>query len=485
MIPTIMSYNSASYGVRSSNDLVTISAACSEGIKINTTLGCKEGESICMAEYRGNCKLPYLSGLCDLIMSLFVIVGVYITKYIEQNWEDQLNDSVQSASDYSIIVEDPEVDADNPDVWESFFSQFGQVRYVAIVRKNLLICKLVTKKHRITRKLLEFGKISTLNSTGRASEQSWLQRYEDINQELVQAYEKVYPVCKVFVTFELESSQRKCLSSLEVPDIYAMLNLKTDLPEEYIFKQPGSTKGNLLNVCRAVEPDDIKWEFIETDAWRRYLVEFVGLLMVVSSMVATYFIIIYTKKVSTYLLSGAIAVLDACFASLYESLTDWSAPKTEAGKQSSLQMKLFVARILMSTVFPYILSSWDVFLDVTFISDIINIQLSACFLSPLLNLLDIGGVVQRNIVAPLTAQTQAELNGKWSGTPWCLAERYTVVTKIIFISLFYAVLSPISLVIGAASFVLLFLVDRYLLLRKWSPVGLLDTSGKEHLNLNE
>lgn len=46
-------------------------------------------------------------------------------------------------------------------------------------------------------------------------------------------------------------------------------------------------------------------------------------------------------------------------------------------------------------------------------------------------------------------------------------ERYTMISKILFVSLFYAILTPMSLFISCIAFIFLFNVDRYLLLRLW------------------
>lgn len=55
-------------------------------------------------------------------------------------------------------------------------------------------------------------------------------------------------------------------------------------------------------------------------------------------------------------------------------------------------------------------------------------------------------------------------------TEWTLAERYTNLAKIVFISIFYSLLTPLSLFIGALAFTLVFVIDRYLLLRRYSNI---------------
>ena len=485
MVYAAYQYISNSYGVTSSNELVTISAACGASKAINVTVGCSTGETSCIAYHRENCDLPYGAGLCDLIMSLSFILLIYASYYVENKWETHMDKSVTTSRDYSIMIADPGEREDDPDVWKEFFSKIKhsdgrtrKVRYVSIARRNLALCKLIAEKHKITRKLTELSKIVHLNSIGRTWEKFWLNKYDHVNKELSYAYEEFYPVCKVFITFDLESTQREYLNAMEVPDIAALMDWKSDIKEEFFFKSTqGDDSVNVLNVITAAEPDDIRWENIEEDPVKRTATVVVGYLVVGGTMVATYFIINYATGVSSTVLAIVIAVLDTLLGSLFETITELGSPSTEGEKQSSLQLKLFFVRLLISTVFPYLQTDWAAFLDVDTMQKIITVQLSACILSPLITLTDIGGVINRNIVAPYLSQTQAELNSKWSGSPWSLAERYTVLSKILFISVFYAILTPVALLIGCVSFLLVFLVDRFLLLRKWAPSGLLDSNG--------
>ena len=485
MVYATYQYTTNSYGVTSSNELVTISAACSTPKAINVSIGCSTGQISCTAYYRENCELPYGACLCDLIMSLFFILLIYVSYYLESSWETHMDKSVTTSRDYSIVIADPGEREDDPDVWKDFFSKIKhpdgrarKVRYITIARRNLALCKLIAEKHKITRKLNELSKIVHLNSVGRTWESFWLSKYDHVNKELANAYMDFYPVCKVFVTFDLESTQREYLNAMEVSDFAALMDYKSNISKEFYFKSSHDDNAvNILNILPAAEPDDIRWENIEEDPTRRAASVVLGYVVVGGTMVATYFAINYATSVSSTALAIVIAGLDTLLGSLFEIITELGSPSTEGEKQSSLQLKLFFVRLLISTVFPYLQTDWTAFLDAEIMQKIITVQLSACILSPLITLTDIGGVINRNIVAPYLSQTQAELNSQWSGSAWSLAERYTVLSKILFISMFYAILTPVALFIGCISFLLVFLVDRFLLLRNWAPIGLLDSSG--------
>jgi hypothetical protein len=140
----------------------------------------------------------------------------------------------------------------------------------------------------------------------------------------------------------------------------------------------------------------------------------------------------------------------------------------------TLQVRLFMARLLLSTLFPYFQTKWDSVLDSAFIEQVISVQLAACFVTPLISLTDVVGLLQRHIVAPVGSSTQGQMNRMWTGSDWQLAERYTVIAKMLFVSLFYTLLSPCALFIATAAFLFMFFVDRYLLLRRWKPSCMLN-----------
>ncbi len=52
------------------------------------------------------------------------------------------------------------------------------------------------------------------------------------------------------------------------------------------------------------------------------------------------------------------------------------SPKAEGTRQSELQIRLFGARLLLSTIFPYVQAQWNEVLSEAFIQQIINVQVS-------------------------------------------------------------------------------------------------------------
>jgi hypothetical protein len=76
----------------------------------------------------------------------------------------------------------------------------------------------------------------------------------------------------------------------------------------------------------------------------------------------------------------------------------------------------------------------------------------------------------------LFIDSQEDANKYWSGYPFTIANRYTEVSKIVFIVLFNSLVDPGSLFIAAVAFVYIYAVDRYMLFRRSGRAPLLDNS---------
>ena len=112
------------------------------------------------------------------------------------------------------------------------------------------------------------------------------------------------------------------------------------------------------------------------------------------------------------------------------------------------------------------------------VQSIISIQISASVTAPIIAALDIYGFMNRHMFARLFPKaTQSEMNSAYfTGTAWLLAERYTGLAKVIYISLFFAIITPASLFVASGACILLFFIDKYLLLRRWAKAPMMDAS---------
>ena len=135
-------------------------------------------------------------------MCLFLVVSIFGSQYLENFIEEEIDESMQTAEDYSLCVTDPPDDAVNPDEvrymilcvhcniaqtsysvpkfeamtsilhkfslltvavlilnfdytcqWMHFFSRFGTVRYITVTKKNKVLVQTLLQKHLLIRRL--------------------------------------------------------------------------------------------------------------------------------------------------------------------------------------------------------------------------------------------------------------------------------------------------------------------------------------------
>lgn len=61
------------------------------------------------------------------------------------------------------------------------------------------------------------------------------------------------------------------------------------------------------------------------------------------------------------------------------------------------------------------------------------------------------------------------VNSNFTGAPWSVAERYTDTTKTLFLAFYYASVYPASYIFCLFALLFNFVVDKYCLIRMWSP----------------
>lgn len=295
LLPSIISYSRVSYGAFWNHDPRLLgSAACEHATLITgITQGCDPSEDTCSAHYRENCELSEATIISDIVMTCFLALVLYFNMGIDEI-EDVLDEAVQTAQDYSVVVSDPDADATDPDEWKVFFERYGRVKNISITKKNRQLHKLLLKKHLIMRQLdprhlcrikddVEYSAaMSHLKSRtdvnighdisqAQENQGCWLrfkqmvgisrdmtfqvEKLCEVNRRLVEACHPKcsYPACRVFVSFETEREQRLCLR--ECATSYM----------ESIFDVSGSSKTrskfrdvSVLNLSESAEPSNIQ-----------------------------------------------------------------------------------------------------------------------------------------------------------------------------------------------------------------------------------
>jgi hypothetical protein len=475
--PMIHAYQSSAYGLSPStatqkgDSILSTTAAC-ESVNITATINCPNNANSCIIRYTPHCAIPTIAIYTDLIMCLVACSMLVASRYLVENpLIEELDEAVQTTSDYAVAVLDPPSDADFPGEWFQFFSRFGQVRSISIVRKNReLVVELLRLQH-VTELITSYQQLHTDKFTDRY-QQLW-KIQQSLQSRVLELCRGEYPVARVYAIFELEEEQRLCLQALEVPDIVAIFDLHSSTYTSQARKL--FRKHDVLNVQEPVEPDDVLYFNLGLSRGTRLTNQVLSISGTIGVYIAVwYFVAIVKQTISPYL-GLVISLVDAMLPRIFEYLTNLSHPHDESRRLSLLQLRLFAARLLLSTLLPYFQTSWTETLTTSNIQQILSVQYFACFFNPFLTFLDLSQTMKRYLFAYWFPETQSDLDSRYfCGTTWSLAEKYTILAKILAVTLCPALLSPISLLFTTVAFLLLFNIERWLLLRRYAPQSLLN-----------
>jgi len=100
---------------------------------------CTDVEAVCTnsecstTDDQLQCPVGYELGIVNVIIIAVIAIALVVVSMREEKESDKIDVSEQTAQDYSIIVEDPDQDAIDPDEWRDFFGQWGKVFSVTTV----------------------------------------------------------------------------------------------------------------------------------------------------------------------------------------------------------------------------------------------------------------------------------------------------------------------------------------------------------------
>ena len=267
-------------------------------------------------------------------------------------------------------------------------------------------------------------------------------------------------VAKVFITFDTEDAQRAALSALKMGSISAMLNTNMPYEDRFRFK-------NVLAINEAPEPREIVWTELNTDITTVLLSLLEGVVASIMFILVSYGLIQVVFDVP-WLVGLVIGILNMAVAPVMIAITDRERHLTLTSQHCWLLLKLVITRWTISVILVRRLIPFNETLDLKRLQTIRDILLVDAFLKPIVQAVDIPGLVDHYIRAPF-AKSQDKMNRLFLGAPWSLAERYSDMSKSIFIALSFATIYPYAYFICAAANLLSFLSDKYCLFRVWKP----------------
>jgi len=416
--------------------------------------------------------------------------------------EVQYDEDIQTASDYSIRVNNPPTDATDPEEWRSFFSQFAErenesnevISCTVALANEDLIAPLTERRKKLKNLSMLLPNGTDLKdesslaeavanfpdkgcfglsfmSSNEARDQYVL--LQDLEVKIKQTLESCnYDPIDVFVTFNTEGAQRKALTNVTVgmKDVW-MNNLDAYASSSFLFRGK-----HVLDIEEAPEPGDLRYRDLQVTR-RKQGIQFTLTMSVLFTLMALsgYYInkMVRDKNPS---LPFFIVIMNILIPGVCNSINNYESHSTEGHRKCSLYVKIamfrwFNSAIVLSIIFGFIETvsvkegGEDNMLSLIYtIVPIINAELT---MGPFLKVLDIGGIISKHMHAP-RAKTQKEMNNYFSGSPIELSDLYTDATKVLFVALFYSAIFPGALFLGSLAIFIQYYGNKFCLLRQWT-----------------
>ncbi|KAL3776039.1 hypothetical protein HJC23_009665 [Cyclotella cryptica] len=444
---------------------------------------------------KNNCdgaKLPL--AFVNFATLLVLMYGLLRINHHLKEQEIKFDEDEQTAQDYSIVVKNPPIDAIEPDEWKDFFdTKFGpdiHVTCCTIARDNYLLVRALVLRREILQKLkwklppgteLDIASLAVIVNDLKEKRTALTRMKSMMTQDIPELFIQLnrinaevkklasvdFPVTRVFVTFETEKAQRHILRQLSVGSkaIRKCDKLNIDNPD-HLFA---------LHVKEAPEPSTIRWHDLSDQHWERSIRYLLTTYAWACAMIFVVFIVRLCYHRSAKFAAYAIAFAFPEFAKL---LVNFESHPSEGRLQRSLYIKIGAFRwintaIIVTLVTPFpstIGSRADDLIDG--IRDIFVAEIVA---SNLIKLVDPKGFIKRHYLAP-RAQSQEEMNSHMRGDEWYLAERFTNMTKLVFLTLWYSSIYPFGFFLCSFALLINYFADRYSLMRTWRRAPSLGSS---------
>ena len=228
---------------------------------------------------KNNCEIGFSQGVVAFVVLLFVVVGLWGIGEVSRRREVQFDEAIQTSTDYSIEVEDPPEDANNPDEWKAFFEQFGShITLVTVALDNEDLLNALMARRRLVRQLefaVEPGVSVARGDLDAMAEHSvpvpgWkkailrtkdgpamLKEIRKLEEDVRTFAKLPVVVSNIFVTFEDESAQRAALEALAVSFLERWRG-GPNIPVEHKFRGE-----HVLSYREPAEPSTVRWQSLD------------------------------------------------------------------------------------------------------------------------------------------------------------------------------------------------------------------------------
>jgi len=280
----------------------------------------------------------------------------------------------------------------------------------------------------------------------------WFYKMKYMESLIAQLSRKEYKATAVFITFETESAQRKVLASMS--------------NHEYNFRDDYK-----ITVDEAAEPSSVRWQFLDVRKRDKFKIILMTTSATIFGLVLAAVAVIIMKQRRLSATPFVIAICNQAFPKFALFLTYFEKHGSRDSLEVSLYIKIVVFRWVNTAIVTTIASDFTETLEKDgLIPGVFSIFIAEILTTNVIQLLDIGGNIKRHFVAP-RAQTQEQMNNCMMGVDYYIAERYTNVTKILFLALWYSAIFPATYFLCCIALLINYFSDRFSLMRTWRQIG--------------
>ncbi|CAM9883738.1 unnamed protein product, partial [Ectocarpus fasciculatus] len=326
----------------------------------------------------------YRNGVPDLIVTLMLVLFALASRKAEKVAVESIDTAQQTPQDYSVCIHSPPraPGLSDPDTYHEKFRVHGEIAFITICLRNGTLLKTVAKK-----RVLEH-KMHALNAQAELAEreenvagvrmanrttadlkawQAWLQgklglfptkdylegALKDTSEMLRGLTQRHYDPKRVYITYQTEQAQRKCLKAVE-----------TGLWEEYVAKVTGKEVnqeavigGSVCRIDEAEEPSDVLWENIDASIVQR-AATFALSGFLSGAFLAGSFFILRAIFEAGFIAAIFVALVNALLPLVIRVLTlSIELHKSLTQMQASMMFKLVTARAINSAFLLFIITS--------------------------------------------------------------------------------------------------------------------------------
>lgn len=485
-------------------------------------------ESYCNMEEMGRNNIPYWisreldevtvfvrKNVCNItgstIMNSYITILFLLTFTLFFGWYQKklavrLDEDLITASDYSIHVQNPPEDAHDPSEWRDFFRKYDEetehvVGCTIVLNNEALIWQLINRRicrdelqkllpktdidnkddvkvavaeHIVERNQRRFSCLGILfsltlkpilNLINRfVPAEKLLEKIDMYSNNIRELQGKPYHVADVFITFETESGQRNCLEKLNE----GKLNVKSNESIDPIHLFRGETH---LDVVEPTEPSAVRYQDLSISGMSKNIRFAITFIITVGLIGCSSLLVNHTRKTLGVIRAGLLtSFLNIIIPRIVNLLLLIEKHNSEGGRQRSLFLKVTLFRWGITVIMTRFLTDYTATLSSRgqdgLLPAVFGIFIAEISLVPVLRYVDLGGLLSKHYFAP-RATTQNQMYLCFKGSPYNLAERYTDLTKIVFLSFYYCALYPFTLLFGGVALILRYYVDKFCLLRTW------------------